>query len=153
MRRLLSHLSAESWAILLVCVADLLITLVLIDKGLAEEGNPIMKFYLGFGVWAFIMAKSVLVLAPIAIIEWARQHKPRTVRAMARVGLASYLGIYAFLFLTINVPGMARGGALSYDPTEYPPIDWVVIQREREDLPYPEMSRVVEESRNAVSRP
>ncbi|MFQ3611274.1 MAG: DUF5658 family protein [Fimbriimonadales bacterium] len=144
MRRLLPQLSAESWAILLVCVADLLITLVMIDKGLADEGNPLMKFYLGHGVWAFILAKSVLVLAPIVVIEWARQHKPRTVRAMARVGLMSYLGIYAFLFLTINVSGMAHGNALGYDPAEYPPIDWEAIQREREGLPYQELSQISE---------
>ncbi len=138
MRRLLSHLSPESWAILLVCVADLLITLVLIDKGLAEEGNPLMRFYLGHGVLAFILAKSILVLAPITVIEWARQHKPRTVRALTRVGLASYLGIYAFLFLTVNVPGMANHRSIGFEPVEYPPIDWEAIQREREGLPYPD---------------
>ncbi len=106
MRRWFQALSVESWAIILVCVADLLITLVLIHHGLAEEGNPIMRFYLGYGVWAFVLAKSVLVLAPIVIIEWGRIHRPRAVRALARVGIGCYLGIYAGMFLLVNVPAI-----------------------------------------------
>ncbi len=106
MRRWLRSLSAESWTIIVVCVIDLVLTLVLIERGLAEEGNPLMQFYLGYGVWAFVLAKSVLVLAPVVIMEWGRLHRPRTVKLLARAGIASYLGIYAGMFLLINVPAI-----------------------------------------------
>lgn len=107
MRRWFRSLSVESWTILLVCVIDLVLTLVLIEHGLAEEGNPLMRFYLGYGVWAFVLAKSVLVLAPVVILEWGRLYRPRTVKLLARAGIASYLGIYAGMFLLINVPAMS----------------------------------------------
>ncbi len=124
------YLSNESWAIILICIADLLITLVLIDKGLAEEGNPLMRFYLGHGVWAFVLAKSIMVAAPVVIIEWGLRHRPRTVAALARVGIAGYLGVYALMFLTINVPAMQT--AQEPDWVEFPPIDRELLRRERE---------------------
>ncbi|CUU11261.1 MAG: DUF5658 family protein [Fimbriimonadales bacterium] len=132
------YLSNESWAIILICVADLLITLVLIDKGLAEEGNPLMRFYLGHGVWAFVLAKSIMVAAPVVIIEWGLRHRPRTVATLARAGIAGYLGIYALMFLTINVPAMRT--AQEPDWAEFPPIDRELLRLEREGyLPGPEM--------------
>ncbi len=107
MRRWLRSLSVESWTIILVCGIDLVLTLVLIEHGFAEEGNPLMRFYLGYGVWAFVLAKSVLVLAPVVIMEWGRLYRPRTVKLLARAGIATYLGIYAGMFLLINVPAMS----------------------------------------------
>ncbi|MER3402581.1 MAG: hypothetical protein C4337_04625 [Armatimonadota bacterium] len=123
-------LSNESWAIILICLADLLITLVLIDKGLAAEGNPLMQFYLRHGVWAFVLVKSVMVAAPVVIIEWGLRRRPRTVMALARLGIAGYLGIYTLMFLTINVPTMR----VAQEPewVELPPIDRELLQRERE---------------------
>lgn len=124
------YLSNESWAIILICIADLLITLVLIDKGLAEEGNPLMRFYLGHGIWAFVLAKSIMVAAPVVIIEWGLRHRPRTVATLARVGIAGYLGVYAMMFLTINVPAMQT--AQEPDWVEFPPIDRELLRKERE---------------------
>ncbi|MCS7064706.1 MAG: DUF5658 family protein, partial [Fimbriimonadales bacterium] len=106
MRRWREWLCAESWAIILVCLADLLTTIVLLTRGLAEEGNPIMRYYLRYGLIPFALAKLVLVIAPVVIIEWGRQHRPRTVRTLARVGVLGYLVLYAGMFFTINVPSI-----------------------------------------------
>lgn len=123
-------LSNESWAIVLVCIADLLITIALINKGLAEEGNPIMRYYLGYGIWAFVFAKTVMITAPVVIIEWGLRHRPRTVSILTRVGIASYLGIYALMFLTVNVPAMQ----VAQEPewVEFPPVDRELLRLERE---------------------
>lgn len=123
-------LSNESWAIILVCIADLLITIALINKGLAEEGNPIMRYYLGRGIWAFVLAKSVMIAAPVLIIEWGLRHRPRTVSTLARIGIASYLGIYTLMFLTVNVPAMQ----VAQEPewVEFPPVDRELLRLERE---------------------
>ncbi|MCW5933835.1 MAG: hypothetical protein KIT45_05950 [Fimbriimonadia bacterium] len=104
MHRMRLWLSVESWAIMLICIADLLTTLVFLKHGMAEEGNPVMKFYLDQGVWAFIAAKALLVLGPLTVIEWARRRRPITVRWLARGAVAGYVGIYASLFLHVNVP-------------------------------------------------
>lgn len=123
-------LSNESWAIILVCLADLLITLVLIDKGLAEEGNPLMHFYLGYGIGAFVLAKSVMVAAPVMIIEWGMRRRPRTVMALTRLGIAGYLGIYTLMFLTINVPTMRV--AREPEWVEFSPTGRELLRKERE---------------------
>ncbi|NUL82242.1 MAG: hypothetical protein HUU60_05895 [Armatimonadetes bacterium] len=104
MRRALGFLCIESWVILLLCAADLLTTLVFLQKGMAEEGNPIMKFYLEHSALAFIAVKGVLVIGPLVIIEWGRRHRPISVRKLARVAAFGYAGIYLGLFLQVNGP-------------------------------------------------
>lgn len=122
MRRWRDWLCAESWAIILVCVADLLTTIVLIAHGLAEEGNPIMRYYLEHGVLPFTLAKLVLVAAPVVIIEWGRRHRPQTVRTLARVGVMGYLTLYVGMFLTINVPAIMTASRFDEEAIELPAI-------------------------------
>lgn len=104
-------LCSESWALLLICTADLLTTLVFVQNGWAEEGNPVMRFYLEQSVFAFILAKAVLVIAPLMIIEWGRRHRPQTVRFLARTAVIGYLGIYGTLFYQTNMPAMTATAA------------------------------------------
>ncbi len=134
MRRWREWLCAESWAIILVCVADLLTTIALITRGLAEEGNPIMRFYLQYGLMPFALAKLVLVLAPVVIIEWGRRHRPQTVKRLARLGVAGYLSFYAVMFFTINVPSIITASRFDREAIEMPAVMPEELRRERARL-------------------
>lgn len=127
-------LCAESWAIILVCVADLLTTIALLTRGLAEEGNPIMRYYLEHGLIPFALAKLVLVAAPVVIIEWGRRHRPRPVKTLARVGVLGYLTLYAAMFFTINVPSMMTAAHFDKEAIEMPAVTPQELIRERERL-------------------
>lgn len=111
MSRVGRWLCPESWLILLLCGVDLTTTLLFLRHELAQEGNPIMDFYLKYGIGAFVGAKLVLVAAPILIIEWGRRHRPVSVRWLARAAVIGYIGIYGVLFLRVNVPSLMAAPA------------------------------------------
>lgn len=62
-----------------------------------------MDFYLQKGVVPFILAKCVMFMLPIAIIEWARRHNPDFVRRMARFTIAAYIGLYVAVVAKENI--------------------------------------------------
>jgi len=93
----------ESLLLIAICTADLISTLLLIGKGGAAEGNPLMGFYLRYGIGTFVMVKLSLIFLPIFIAEWGKRYKPRFVRIMLRATIAAYLGMYLLVFLTVNI--------------------------------------------------
>lgn len=101
-------LTKESIFLIGICTADLASTLLLLSSGGAIEGNPLMAFYLKYGIGTFVMVKLSLVFLPIFIAEWGKQYKPKFVRFMLRATIATYLGMYLIVFLTVNV------GRISY---------------------------------------
>lgn len=108
-------LAGESKLLILICLADLASTLILLKGGHASEGNPLMSFYLGFGVWAFVGTKLALVGLPVFIAEWSMRFRPRFVKRMLRGAIAAYVGIYALMFLSVNVLPVPHG-RLATDP-------------------------------------
>lgn len=96
-------LTKESTLLIAICVADLIATLFLLKNGVASEGNPLMAFYLTYGVGTFVMAKLTLVIMPIFIAEWSRQYRPRFVKYMLRTAIVAYVGVYIGLFSVINL--------------------------------------------------
>jgi len=96
-------LTKESVVLIAICAADLVVTLFLLGNHSAHEGNPLMGYYLRYGVGTFIMVKIILCSVPIFIFEWCRMYKPRFVKMMLRTTIALYLAIYASLFLVVNV--------------------------------------------------
>lgn len=105
----------ESLLLLAICGTDLVATVVLLKTGAAWEGNPLMGFYLHYGVGTFIMMKLTLVLLPLFIAEWSRQYRPQFVRLMLRATIIAYLGTYVVLFLGVNL------GAVTADSHKSPP--------------------------------
>lgn len=102
-------LTRESQIIVGICLLDLVVTLALLSSSMASEGNPLMNFYLKFGVGAFVAAKLCLLFAPIFIAEYCRQFRPKFVRRCLRLCIVAYLGIYGVLFLQHNVPVLMAG--------------------------------------------
>lgn len=95
-------LAKESWILIAICIIDLISTLFLLDTKTASEGNPIMGFYLKFGIGTFVMVKITLLVLPIFIFEWCRQYRPDFVRLMLRTAIIAYVGAYLLLFVAIN---------------------------------------------------
>ena len=108
-------LTRESMLLIGIAILDLAVTLLLLGADVASEGNPLMAYYLQYGIGTFVMVKLSLIFFPIIIAEWSKQYKPRFVRFMLRAAIATYLGVYVVLFLSINV-----GGALA-NRCEEPP--------------------------------
>jgi hypothetical protein len=86
-----------------LCVVDLAATLFLLRTTGAQEGNPLMAFYLRYGVGTFVLMKLTLIFLPVFIAEWSKQYRPKFVRFMLRAAILTYAGMYLVLFLTINV--------------------------------------------------
>ena len=96
-------LTKESLFLIAICTIDLVSTLLLLNTETASEGNPLMAFYLNYGVGTFVLVKVSLIFLPIFIAEWSKQYRPRFVRFMLRATIATYLGVYLVLFLAINL--------------------------------------------------
>ncbi len=105
-------LAKESWILVVISIADLIITLVLLTKG-AVEANPWMKSYLIMGVGYFILVKVMFVVGPIAILEWARRHRPQFVKQMSRLAIAAYLTSYFSFMVRYNVIPLNRSSVPS----------------------------------------
>ncbi len=96
-------LTRESMILIALCVVDLVSTLILLRTNAAREGNPLMAFYLRYGVGTFVLMKLTLIFLPVFVAEWSKQYRPRFVRTMLRAAIVTYAAMYLVLFLTINV--------------------------------------------------
>lgn len=109
-------LTKESLLLIGICTADLASTLLLINSGGAVEGNPLMSFYLRYGIGTFVMVKLSLVFLPIFVAEWGKQYRPKFVRWMLRATIATYVGMYLLVFLTVNTGLVLASGEPMYLP-------------------------------------
>jgi hypothetical protein len=103
----------ESLILVGVGLLDLLITIVLIGAHGAAEGNPIMAYWLQFGIGAFVAAKLALIVFPVMVAEWSNIRSPRFTRMMMRTAIGIYVGAYLVLFWTINIAPRITGGELA----------------------------------------
>ena len=89
-------LSLESFIILLLCAIDTELTCFMLS-GVSDfdEANPIMAWYLRFGVGWFIFIKVLITVFGVAILEWAGYKKPRFVTLASRILIV----LYAILLL------------------------------------------------------
>lgn len=102
-------LARETWLLLLIGLADLVSTILLVRSGLVREANPVMAWYLvHFGVWAFCVAKTTLLICPLVILEWARRIKPYLGLWALRLALAGYLLLYLGIVWRANEEHIAR---------------------------------------------
>ena len=114
-------LTKESLLLIGIATVDLAATLLLLGAGVAFEGNPLMAFYLKYGVGTFVLVKLSLIFLPIFIAEWSKQYRPRFVRFMLRATIVTYLGVYLVLFAGVNL------GVIVADAPDPAPIRWAQI--------------------------
>lgn len=87
-------IARETWLLALFCTLDMLFTAWLLQKGLAKEANPVMKFYVDRSLLDFVVVKSLMFIAPLTVLELLRRKNPVFVRNMLRVGIVAYLLMY-----------------------------------------------------------
>ena len=80
--------------VLLLSVADALLTLLLVDYG-ASEINPVMAYFLTYGPYAFILAKYALTAVSVIIILMVSQACIRPLKFYARDLLKFFAGGFA----------------------------------------------------------
>ncbi|HZT44444.1 MAG TPA: DUF5658 family protein [Chthonomonadaceae bacterium] len=95
-------LAKETWIIAAIALADLVTTIIFIQHHGAEEANPVFSHYWNMGVWPFILAKCICVIAPLFILEWARRRNPRFVSWALRGAIIGYIGLYGVGFMKLN---------------------------------------------------
>jgi hypothetical protein len=95
-------IARETWALALICAADMVLTAWLVGTGQAKEANPIMRFYLDLGTSVFVAMKTLLFVAPLFVLELIRRRRPRLVQTLLRLGIALYLIVYSMGVLHVN---------------------------------------------------
>src|ERR1051325_4874648 len=76
-----------------LALIDALTTLYLLRAGLAEEANPVARFYVQMGPIWFLGLKMIPV-AIMGVIEFRRFMDRRRMLMFMRVGLVIYTGVY-----------------------------------------------------------
>jgi hypothetical protein len=105
------RLSKESWVIAAIGLADLIATIVFIERHGAHEANPIFRILWDLGPLAFIGAKILFLAGPIAILEWARRHNPQFVLRASQAVIVAYIACYGLGIAKLNSPA-AQGQPL-----------------------------------------
>lgn len=86
----------ETVLLCFLAVADLVVTVALVQAGLAVEGNPVMAFYLERGLGWFVGFKLALSVGVLAVLEVIRPLcRPRLLSIGVRACLAAYVALYA----------------------------------------------------------
>lgn len=80
--------------VLLLSVADAILTLLLVDFG-ASEMNPVMAYFLTLGPYVFMLAKYVLTTLSVIIILMASQSKIRPLKLHVRDLFKYFAGGFA----------------------------------------------------------
>jgi len=96
-------LMRESWILIGICAADLLLTLRLLANPNVSEGNPLMSYYLDLGLWAFVAVKLLLIALPVFVAEYSKRFRPEFTRSMMRLAIVVYVGSYLALFAASNL--------------------------------------------------
>ena len=80
-------------SILIVSCVDAYLTLLMIEKKIVTEGNPVMAFYLGFGTLPFFAVKYSLTAIPVIILCILKNS------SISKIGLLSAMVIYLVVVL------------------------------------------------------
>lgn len=95
-------ISKEGVILFLICLADAVLTVVLIAMGLAEEANPLMARCLDYGYAAFFIVKMAMVVLAVAAVESYRRRNPLFARTVLRLAIWSYLVLYFVFTVAVN---------------------------------------------------
>lgn len=87
-------LMRETWILGMICFVDLVLTIWLINRGLAVEANPFMQQALSMGVLWFVGVKCLYTLGPLAALEVVGRRHSVVVRRYLRLGIGVYLAFH-----------------------------------------------------------
>ena len=87
----------------IISTADAVSTMVLLQRGLMTEFNPVMRFVLDeFGLVGFALTKLLLIIVPVSIFAYCGQHRPGLARRIVWLVNILYMVTYATLFWVAN---------------------------------------------------
>jgi len=78
---------------------DLLSSAFLFERGLAVEGNPLLRTFADSGLVPFALAKLITFVPALAVAEWYCRLRPRYILPLLRWTAPAYLGLYLGLIL------------------------------------------------------
>src|SRR5438132_2166229 len=116
------RISKETWIVAALCAADLISTLLLVQRQGADEGNSLMSFYLQQGTGTFIAAKCLMFIPALLIAEWYRRRNPRLISTALRGVIVMYLLFYAVGVFHVNRPVTAADLSAEYHPPQAAPV-------------------------------
>ncbi|MBI2843479.1 MAG: hypothetical protein HYX78_08775 [Armatimonadetes bacterium] len=95
-------ISMESIVLSLLCLADMLSTLILVSLGVAVEQNPLMAACLRHSPVTFLLIKTASFVPFILLTEWYRRRNPAFARSAARIAIVLYASTYVILTAGVN---------------------------------------------------
>ncbi len=95
-----ARVSIESFVLVIICLADMLVTLYCVLGGLATEQNPLMAICIDHSPFTFVFVKIASFLPFVIAIEYYRRKNPDFAHSAARCAIALYL--VTFVVLTIG---------------------------------------------------
>ena len=84
-----------------IALLDLLTTLVFFKMG-GKEANGIFRWFLHYGIPAFIGGKVLFLATPIVILEYARQFKPKSAEQGTWLAVILYCAFYGMNVVALN---------------------------------------------------
>ena len=86
-----------------ISAADTISSVVMLQRGLMDEYNPLMRFVWQVGgVAAFVAVKAILVIVPLLIFNWLKRQRYWLVRRVVWLTIFGYCAIYCLLFCIAN---------------------------------------------------
>ena len=99
---------SQAFTLVLIGAIDLCSTLYFVTQHGASEANPLMAPALERGIPVFIQAKLLLLVGPLAFLEWARRRRPAFVSWAMNACILLYIGMYSVGVARINRPPELR---------------------------------------------
>jgi hypothetical protein len=78
---------------------DLIVTAVLHAQGRIVELNPLMKPFIEYSEWAFVLVKGFTLVAAFVGLVWYGQQNREFVRKACYMGSAAYLLVFTIWFI------------------------------------------------------
>lgn len=97
------YISIESMILSLICLADMLSTLILVSMGHAVEQNPLMAACLKQSAMTFVIAKTASFLPFVVVVEWYRKKNPQFARSASRAAIVLYVCTYVIITARVNM--------------------------------------------------
>lgn len=95
-RSLLGSVSAGTVAIVLVCMADMFVTIFVVQAGIAIESNPLLAWSFQHGSVCFALIKTSSFIPGVWAIEMCRIQNAKFASWASRAAVLGYFAVYFF---------------------------------------------------------
>ena len=93
-RGLLGSVSVGTVAIVLICMAVMFVTLLVVERGIAIEANPLLSWTFQFGPVYFALVKTISFIPGVWALEMCRIQNARFAAWASRAAVYGYFAVY-----------------------------------------------------------